>query len=138
LLSQDRLPAVDGNCCHLLANRLVCAICCPSASSLALVANPPGGTVLGFVGELQVVLAEGQCLAPYDAYLTSCLLAGLGELLAGRPVGSALSKMKEEFLRVSEDVSPGSMDMSTAEAAAFLFYENAYAANLVGDANRCL
>jgi hypothetical protein len=138
LLSQEEVSAVDCSCGHLLSKRLVCAICCHSAVSLESLAKQQGSTVLGFSGELKTVGNKKQCLPPYDTYLVECVLAGLKELLAGRSAGSALQKMKDEFIRVYNEVNPGTMDMSMAAMASWCFKENAALVALVGDANRCL
>jgi hypothetical protein len=143
-LGQDKVPAIDHTCGHLLKDRLVCAICCHSAPALAHCASQHrvAVTVLGFKTALRVMAGEDEeCLAPYDAYISDCVLAGLEELLAGRPAEAARKRMQDEFFRVAAELGRG-LTFSPEEMPFILAYdafvENADAIDLVGDCTRCM
>ncbi|HLA10717.1 MAG TPA: hypothetical protein VJ023_08990 [Pyrinomonadaceae bacterium] len=126
LLGQDKTTALDASNSGLLRNRFVCAICCYSIAALYEAVSNHNATVLGYDGELAVILCE-----PYSSKMEDCVLAGPRALLfQGCTAGEACQEIQARFYAMARELITGSIE---DQVVAVFMELNAGLIKLLGD-----
>jgi hypothetical protein len=127
-VSQIQTAFLDASVNHLLANRFICGICCFSDSVGQGHANLVGATLVGYDGYLLVNTER-----KYADLLSSCILAGLDQVVNGRTARDVLVTTYKEYLKTEQDLYSGTADDCVA---APLFRGNAKTLSLAGSPHR--